>query len=105
MINQFVVTFALQCKGLKDDGFDNRLVFSDEAAFHVNGKVDKHNTRIWGTVNPHEILEHQQDSPKANVFCDMSKKAVYGPFFEGATVNGDTHLDMLDNWLMERLSE
>ena len=36
----------------------------------------------------------------------MSKKAVYGPFFfEGATVNGETYLDMLEKWLMDNLSE
>ena len=36
----------------------------------------------------------------------MSKKAVYGPFFfERATVNGETYLDMLENWLMDKLSE
>ena len=39
---------AMQEK-LEDDGFDSRLVFSDEAAFHVNGKVNKHNTCIWGS--------------------------------------------------------
>ena len=49
---------AMQEK-LEDDGFDDRLIFSDKATFHVNGKVNKHNTRIWGTENPHEILEHQ----------------------------------------------
>ncbi|XP_029656404.1 uncharacterized protein LOC115230342 [Octopus sinensis] len=53
-----------------------------------------------------ELLEHQRYSPKVNVFCAMSKKAVYGPFFlEGATVNGVTYLDMLENWLMDKLSE
>lgn len=96
---------AMQQK-MEDDGFDDRLVFSDEATFHVNGKVNKHNTRIWGTENPHELLEHQRDSPKVTVFCAMSKKAVYGPFFfERATVNGETYLDMLENWLMDKLSE
>ena len=40
------------------------------------------------------------------MFCVMSKKAVYGPFFfERATVNGETYLDMLENWLMDKLSE
>ena len=82
---------------LENDGFDDRLVFSDEATFHVNGEANKHNTLIWGTENPHEILEHQRDSPKVTVFCAMSKKAVYGPFFfEGATINGETYLDMLE---------
>ena len=40
------------------------------------------------------------------MFCAMSKKAVYGPFFfEGVTVNGETYLDMLQKWLMDNLSE
>ena len=96
---------AIQQK-MEDDGFDDRLDFNDEATFHVNGKVNKHNTRIWGTENPHEVLEHQRYSPKVTVFCAMSKKAVYGPFlFERATGNGETYLDMLENWLMDKLSE
>ncbi len=74
------------------------LGFSDEANFHVNGKVNTHNTRIWGTENPSELLEHQRDSPKLTVFCAISKKAIYGSFFfERATVNGATYLDMLEN--------
>ena len=81
---------------LEEDGFDDRLVFSDEATFHVTGKVNKHNTRIWGTEHPHAIPEHEQDFPKVNVFCTISKKCVYGPlFFEGATVNSKAHLAML----------
>ena len=91
---------------VEDDGFNDLLVFSDEATFHVNGKVNKHNTRIWGTENPHELLEHQRDSLNVTVFCAMSKKAVYGPFFfERATVNGETYLGMLENWLKDKLSE
>ncbi|KAG8286217.1 hypothetical protein J6590_065677 [Homalodisca vitripennis] len=27
---------------------------SDEATFHTNGKVNRHNVRIWGTDNPRE---------------------------------------------------
>ena len=60
---------------------------------------------MWGTENPYELLMHQRDSPKMTVYCAMSKKAVYGPlFFEKATVNGETYLDMLENWLMDNLS-
>ena len=63
---------------LEEDGFDDFLVFSDEATFHLTGKVNKHNTRIWGTAHPHSTLEHVRDSPKVNVFCAISKKRVYG---------------------------
>ena len=31
---------------LEEDEFNERLVFSDEAKFHTNGKVNKRNVRI-----------------------------------------------------------
>ena len=86
--------------------FMTDLCFCNEVTFHVKGKVSKRNIRIWGTENPLEILEHVRDFAKMNVFCSMSKNAVYGTFFfEGATVNDDTYLDMLEKWLMARLNE
>ena len=91
---------------LEEDGFDDRLVFSDEATFHVTGKFNEHNTHLWGTKHPHTIQEHARDSPKVNVFRAISKKCVYGPFFfEGTTVNNEAYLAMLKNWLMELLVE
>ena len=42
---------------LPEDGFAEKLVFSDEATFHVCGKVKRHNVRIWGTENPHATIE------------------------------------------------
>ena len=89
---------------LEEDGLDDRLVFSNEVTFHLTGKVNKYNTGIWGTDHPHSTLEHVRDSPKVNVFCAISKKCVYGPFFfEETTVNSEAYLDMLQNWLMELL--
>ena len=38
--------FCTQMQVMLADGFDDRLVYSDEATFHVNGKVNKHNTSI-----------------------------------------------------------
>jgi hypothetical protein len=34
---------------LEEDGFAEKLVFSDEETLHVCGKVNCHNVRIWGT--------------------------------------------------------
>ena len=88
-----------------EDGFDDRFNFSDEATFHLTDKVNRHYTRQWGTEHPHSTLEHVRDSSKMSVFCAVSKKHVYGPFFsEGTTVNSEAYLDMLQNWLMELLS-
>ena len=66
---------------LEEDGFSNHLVFSDEATFHVTGKVNKHNTRMWGTEHPHLIQENVRDSPIVNVFCAISNKCVWAFLF------------------------
>ncbi|XP_068082175.1 uncharacterized protein [Anabrus simplex] len=90
----------------EEDGFLDRVVFSDEATFHVSRKVNKQNVRIWGTANPHYYVEHVRDSPKVNVFCAVSNTKFYAPFFfNEQTVTGLTYLDMLTEWLLPQLSE
>lgn len=42
--------------------------------FHISGRVNRHNCRIWGTENPHEPVELESDSPKVNVWCGLGKK-------------------------------
>ena len=34
-------------RDMEDDNFLPRLIFSDEATFHICGKVDRHNVQIW----------------------------------------------------------
>jgi hypothetical protein len=90
---------------MEEDGFMERLIFSDEATFHISGKVNRSNIRIWGTEHPHAMIEHQRDSEKANVFCAVSRKKVHGPFFfNEATVSDDSFLNMLENWLLPELN-
>ena len=65
----------------EDDTFLPPLIFSDEATFHLSGKVNRHNVLIWGLQNPQEALEHERDPPKVNVFCALSQTKVNGPIF------------------------
>ena len=44
---------------MEDDRFLLRLIFNDEAMFHVSGKVNRNNVHIWELQNPHEIIEHE----------------------------------------------
>jgi hypothetical protein len=84
--------------------FLGKVQFSDEATFHVSGAVNRRNARIWGSESPHAYVEHQRDSPKVNVFCEVSIQKVYGPFFFAEeTDTGMTSLDMLQLWLMPQL--
>ena len=55
----------------EDEEFFKQICFSDEATFHVSGKQNTHNVRIWGSEHPHEIRELQRDSPKVNVWCGI----------------------------------
>jgi hypothetical protein len=63
-------------QAMTDEDFLSRLIFSDESSFHLSGKVNRHNVRIWGSENPHETLKHERDSPKVN----YSAQYPYGKF-------------------------
>jgi hypothetical protein len=66
---------------MEDDEFATRLIFSDEATFHLSGNENRHNVRVCGTENPHATTELQRDSPKLNVFCAISRRKVLRPVF------------------------
>ena len=53
LLLDFCVDFQQQ---LEEDGSAEKLVLSDEATFHVCGKVNRHNIHIWGTENPHATM-------------------------------------------------
>ena len=84
-----------------EEGFMDRIIFSDESTFHISGKVNKQNVRIWGTEKPTIPLEHVRDSPKVNVFCAISSKKVYGSyFFKDKSVQGASYLNYIDTVLI-----
>ena len=66
----------LQALMENDDDVLAKIIFSNEATFHLSGKVNRYNVRIWGSENPHATLEVERDSPKLNVFCAVSKETV-----------------------------
>ena len=91
---------------LEEEGFTNRLVFSDEATFHLCGNVNRHNLRFWGSENPHAVLKQVRDSPKIKVFCAITNRHVLGPFFFAEkSVTSIVYADMLSEWLMPHLEE
>jgi hypothetical protein len=74
--------------------------------FHVCGKVNRYNVRIWGTESPHATVEHVHDSPKVSVFFAVFSCKVYSPFFFAeSTVIDINYLDELQLWLIPQLQE
>lgn len=89
-----------------DNNFLNKVAFSDESTFHVCGKVNTHNVRIWGSTNPHMVREVIRDSPKVNVWCCVMVDRIIGPFFFAEqTVNATTYKDMLELYAIPQLFE
>jgi hypothetical protein len=47
----------------------------------MNGCINQHNCRIWGSEQPNEIHEYVRGSAKVNVWCGLLCDCVVGPFF------------------------
>uniref|UniRef100_UPI00358FA67B cilia- and flagella-associated protein 57-like n=1 Tax=Myxine glutinosa TaxID=7769 RepID=UPI00358FA67B len=66
------IAFALEMLSrIEDEDYLKKVMFTDEACFHISGKVNQHNVRIWGFETPHVVIEHICDSPKINVWCGL----------------------------------
>jgi len=69
----------MQLKMEKND-FVERLIFCDEATFHISDKVNVHNVRIWGTKQPHAQIEHQRDSKSQRFLCSVPRESAQPSF-------------------------
>jgi hypothetical protein len=70
------------------DGFvDPQLLFmTNEARFHVSGRVGAQNVRIRSDDNPHAIHQVPLHSEKVGVWCALSPRRITGPIFFHETV-------------------
>lgn len=94
-----------------DDDFAQKIIFSDEAHFHLGGYVNKQNCRIWGSENPQEYEEKPMHPLRVTVWCGLWRGGIIGPYFfeneAGATVtvNGITYRNMLTSFLWPYLED
>ncbi|KAJ4438737.1 hypothetical protein ANN_14688 [Periplaneta americana] len=83
----------------------NNIIFSDEAHFHPDGYVNKHNCRYWSTENPQEKHQRPLHSPKVTVWATLSSQGIIGLFFfedgrgRTRTVNADRYSRMIESFL------
>lgn len=103
------VKIMLEAKVRDPDFFFKKIVFSDEAHFHLGGFVNRHNSRIWGSENPRVINERAQYPKKTTVWCALWSQGVIGPFFFendnefAVTVNGHRYREMIKNFFWPQL--
>ncbi|GFX79470.1 putative transposable element [Trichonephila clavipes] len=90
--------------------FHERILFSDEAHFWLNGYVNKQNCRIWSEANPQVYVETPLHPEKLTVWCALWTSGIIGPYFfknaEGhnVTVNGDRYRAMITNFFIPELN-
>ena len=89
-----------------DPGFLKRVCFSDESTFHVSGLINRHNSRIWGSQNPHETYELERDFPKLIEWCGIMHDKIIGPFFFAEkSTTAHIYLDLLTEYESPHLEQ
>ena len=89
--------------------FHEKIIMSDEAHFHLDGYVNKQNSRFWADGNPQIIHESPLHPEKVTVWCGIWSGGVIGPYFfeDGngitVTVTGERYRQMIDTFLTPKM--
>lgn len=94
---------------MNEPDFHKNLLMSDEAHFHLQGHVNKQNSRFWAKENLQIICELPLHSAKVTVWCAIWSGGIIGPYFfedekgNAVTVTGDRYRHMLEHFLIPKL--
>lgn len=88
-----------------DLDFVRSICFSDEATFHVNGSVNRHNSFVYSYENPHALSVQPMRSPSIMCWSMVSPKL--GVIFHIAetTMNGERYKNILTTYVVPRLNQ
>ena len=98
------------CEWFKSNCCDpDKIIFSDESCFEMEGIPNKQGVRFWHPVNPHAMVAvNHQNRAKVTVWAAIWGNKLIGPFFFDGTVNGTKYLELLQDYvvpLIEQLSD
>ena len=91
---QFCEVFLNQLR--EDENLVNKIIWTDESSFKLNGIVNRHNCVYWATNNPHVKMEQVLNLPGITVFAGILSAGILGPFFFNGTVTENEYLRMLN---------
>ena len=90
---QFCERFLHKCDERED--FQDSLICLDEAAFKLNGTINRHNCVYWANENQNIVEEKTVSFPGVAIWHGLSSKGLIEPYFFQETVTGQTCLQML----------
>jgi transposase len=83
----------------ENNDFVNKIIWSDESEFKLNGVVNRHNCCYWSYSNPHEEISVINSKKGVMVWCGVTSDGLIGPYFFEGSVNSMTYLQMLNEFL------
>ena len=96
----------LENRFVEEDGFLEKIFFTDESCFTRNGVTNFHNLHVWMEENPKEIRPYSfQRQFSVNVWAGIVGDCLIGPFALPARLNGETYLNFLQNSIPELLED
>ncbi len=87
--------------------FLNKIWFTDESHFHIDGHCNKQNMRIWGTEKPETYVEKSAHPEYVTVRSAIFAQGFIGPYFfknsssERIRINQFFYTDMIENYLFQ----
>ena len=105
--NEFCIKALVRCGPAyrKCRFWQKKIIFPNEAHFDLGGYVNKQNSLLWGTENPHAHIGKPTHPKRVTVWYWYCSRDIIGPFFfeneqrMGVTVNGDHYRAMLNEYL------
>ena len=79
------------------------MICSDEAYFYLTLPINNQNNRIWSESQPCVDVETPLHDQKILVWCAISAKRVFGPFYFEDTVDQHNYLDMMKKFFWPKL--
>ena len=78
----------------------NRIIFSDEAHFWLDGFVNRQNFRIWGSQKPEFLRTKPLHPQKITVWAALSSEGIIGPIFIDQSVDKDVYEGILNDYFL-----
>lgn len=82
-----------------------RILWTDEAIFQINGRVNRHNCVYWSDINSHVIIEQELNVPRVVVWGGIWSNGVVGPYFFEGNLTSESYLQMVKNNIIPELED
>jgi hypothetical protein len=87
-----------------DANFSSGILFTDEANFYINGKVNRQNVCYWSDTNLHWMNPSKtQSAGKVMVWCRIWGNEIVRPVFFDTNLNAEMYLKMPQDTIMPSL--